>query len=137
MRHTGANLIKARAIRADFGGAYLKDVLMEGIDLSGGSLKNCFALRGVLLEAKMVGTDLSGADLTGATADGADFSRAKRVGTKFVGATLRHAIFSGADMTEAELANADVWEANFDQALSRPPSVSAAIIEPFVVRDRR
>ena len=40
---------------------------MEGIDLSGGSLRNCYTARGVFVGAKLVGTDLSGADLTGAS----------------------------------------------------------------------
>jgi uncharacterized protein YjbI with pentapeptide repeats len=62
----GANFINTQAPGADFSGAYLKDILMEGIDLSGGSIRNCNALRGVFLDARLVGTDLSGADLTGA-----------------------------------------------------------------------
>ena len=37
----------------------------------------------------------------------------------------------------ADLANADVWNANFTQAQNRPDSVQDALIEPFVVRERR
>ena len=133
----GANLINTRAPRADFGGAYLKDILMEGIDISGGSIKGCYTFRGVLLSAKLVGTDLSGADLTGAAAESADFSKARLVGTKLLGATLRHAVFTDADMAQADLANADVWNANFSGARNLPQSVQDALIEPFVVRERR
>ena len=43
----GANLINTKAPRADFSGAYLKDVLMEGIDLRGGSIRGCYAFRAV------------------------------------------------------------------------------------------
>jgi len=50
---------------------------------------------------------------------------------------LRQAVFARADMAGADLANADVWNANFDQALNRGESVQDALIEPFVVRDRR
>ena len=122
---------------ADFSGAYLKDVLMEEIDLSEGSIRGCYALRGVFSHARMVGTDLSGADLTGAAAEHVDFSHAVLVGTRLSGATLRHARFTKADMARAELHNADVWNADFDQALNRPSSVQDALIEPFVVRERR
>jgi len=124
-------------VRADFAGAQLKDILMEGIDLSGGSMRGCYAFRGVLSGARLVGTDLSGADLTGAAAENADFSGARLVGTKLPGATLRFAVFKDADMAGADLANADVWNANFSQARNRPPSVQEALIEPFVVRERR
>nr|WP_291992101.1 pentapeptide repeat-containing protein [Candidatus Accumulibacter sp. ACC003] len=56
----GANLINAKAAGADFSGAYLKDVLMEGIDLSGGSIRDCHALfNGANLEA----ADFTDADL--------------------------------------------------------------------------
>ena len=41
------------------------------------------------------------------------------------------------DMAGADLANADVWNANFSQVSNRPASVQEALIEPFVVRDRR
>ena len=50
---------------------------------------------------------------------------------------------SGAPMAEtpappdADLANADVWNADFDNARNRPASVQEALIEPFVVRERR
>ncbi len=40
-------------------------------------------------------------------------------------------------MAGADFANADVWGTNFDQARNRPSSVQDALIEPFVVRDRR
>ncbi|MCZ7655093.1 MAG: pentapeptide repeat-containing protein [Rhodocyclaceae bacterium] len=133
----GANLINTRAVRADFGGAYLKDVLMEGINLSGGSLRGCYAFRGVLTDAKLAGADLSGADLTGAALENADLTGAKLVGTKLLGATLRFAVFKGSNMAGADLANADVWNANFSQVSNRPPSVQEALVEPFVARERR
>jgi len=50
---------------------------------------------------------------------------------------LRHAVFAEADMQGADLANADVWNANFDRARNRSESVQEALIEPFVVRERR
>src|SRR5574340_854009 len=50
----GANLIGTKAVDADFAGAYLKDVLMEGIDLTGGSLADTYMLRGVLTDRKSV-----------------------------------------------------------------------------------
>ena len=53
------------------------------------------------------------------------------------GATLRHAVFADADMHGADLANADVWNANFDRAQNCSDSVQEALIEPFVVRERR
>jgi uncharacterized protein YjbI with pentapeptide repeats len=87
--------------------------------------------------AKLVGTDLSGADLTGAAAENADFTGARLVGTRLLGATLRFAVFKEADMAGADLANADVWNASFDQARNRGASVQEALIEPFVVRERR
>ena len=130
-------MINTRAPRADFSGAYLKDVLMEGIDLTGGSIQGCYALRGVFSEAKMTGADLSRADLTGAAMERVDFTRARMVGTRLLGATLRHAVFADADMKDADLANADVWNADFDNARNRPASVQEALIEPFVVRERR
>jgi uncharacterized protein YjbI with pentapeptide repeats len=40
-------------------------------------------------------------------------------------------------MKDADLANADVWNADFDNARNRPASVQEALIEPFVVRERR
>lgn len=40
-------------------------------------------------------------------------------------------------MRDANLTNADVWNANFSKARNRPPSVQEALIEPFVVRERR
>ena len=53
------------------------------------------------------------------------------------GATLRQAVFFKADMKDADLANADVWNASFDRALNRGDSVQEALVEPFVVRERR
>jgi hypothetical protein len=41
-------------------------------------------------------------------------------------------VFADADMRDA-----DVWNANFDKARNRPPAVQEALIEAFVVRDRR
>jgi uncharacterized protein YjbI with pentapeptide repeats len=66
-----------------------------------------------------------------------DFSNAKLKATRLAGAVLRQAIFFKADMDGADLANADVWNASFDQARNRDSSVQEALVEPFVVRDRR
>jgi len=46
-------------------------------------------------------------------------------------------VFEDADMRDADLANADVWNATFDKSRNRPLSVQEALIEPFVVRNRR
>ena len=66
-----------------------------------------------------------------------DFTNAKLKATRLTGATLRQAIFFKADMEGADLANADVWNASFDKALNMADSVQEALVEPFVVRDRR
>jgi uncharacterized protein YjbI with pentapeptide repeats len=66
-----------------------------------------------------------------------DFTNARLQRTRLAGATLRQAIFFKADMQGADLANADVWNASFDQALNRDDSVQEALVEPFVARDRR
>ena len=105
--------------------------------LSGGSIRNCYAFRGVFSGAKLTGADLSGADLTGAAMEQVDFTSAKLRETRLKGATLRQAIFFKADMEGADLANADVWNASFDKALNLSGSVQEALVEPFVARDRR
>ena len=44
---------------------------------------------------------------------------------------------AGRDLHGADMANADVWNASFDRALNRDESVQEALVEPFVVRERR
>ncbi len=66
-----------------------------------------------------------------------DFSKAKLVGTRLLGATLRHARFLNADLAGANFTNADVWNADFSHSVHHPTSAEEALIEPFVVRERR
>jgi uncharacterized protein YjbI with pentapeptide repeats len=49
---------------------------------------------------------------------------------------LRHALFKGANLDSADFSNADLWNANFEQATNLDDSVRAALAEPFVVRGR-
>jgi hypothetical protein len=97
-------------------------------------------LRGV----RPAGAKLEIADLRRARLDGASLAGSNAKWANFTGATLRHAVFEDADMRDANpahagvwMAHAGVWNANFDKARNRPPSVQEALIEPFVVRDRR
>mgnify|MGYP000971047003 FL=1 len=65
------------------------------------------------------------------------FTGARLQGTKLLGATLRRARFAQADLDGAQFTNADVWDASFSGAINRPQSADDALIEPFVVRERR
>lgn len=66
-----------------------------------------------------------------------DFSGAKLKATKLLGASLRQTRYAQADLEGADFANADVWGADFSRSLNRPQSADDALIEPFVVRERR
>jgi uncharacterized protein YjbI with pentapeptide repeats len=98
----------------------MKDVLMEGADLSRANLEGVYMLRGVVSFGRMIETRLAGANLTGADAEGTDFTRADMKNSRVSGATLTGAKLIGADLAGADFSNA--VGADYAQAKSLPAS---------------
>src|SRR3970040_771361 len=80
------DLSEANLIRADLGGAYLRETDLTRANLSAADLR----------ESNLSRSDLSGADLGWAN--------------------LREADLSGADLSRADLSEADLWKANIERA---------------------
>lgn len=104
---------------------------LQGVDLSGGELRDASFLRAdlsgaVLVEAqafraKFVSTNLGGADLSKADLREADMTKADLSGARLVETDLRRtrlfdANLSGADLTGAKLEGADLFGANLSGA---------------------
>lgn len=70
---------------------------------------------------------MEGIDLSGGSPKGCYTFRGVLSGARLVDADL-----SGADLTGAAAEHVD-----FTRARNRPPSVQEALVEPFVVRERR
>jgi uncharacterized protein YjbI with pentapeptide repeats len=131
----GANLIRTRAVEADFSGAYLKDVLMEEIDASRGSLADTYMLRGVISGGQFVGANLTHMDMTGAAAEGCDFSGADLSGSLLSGASLRDAVFRRSKLTGTDFSNADLESTVFEDAQDMPASLMETAAGRFGFRD--
>ena len=93
--------------------AYLNDVNLSYVDLSGSNLRDAYLsgadlrysnLRGAnLRDAYLKGANLSGSDLRGADLRGADLSYTDLSTTNLSGAYLRDAYLSSADLSRANL----------------------------------
>lgn len=99
---------------------------LEGVDLSGGQLREISAIRAKLAGSRFVGADLyrakfiradlSGAKLTGARLIGADFTAADLRGADLSGTNLRQAQFQQAKLEGADLRGAILDATDFLRA---------------------
>ena len=85
-------------------GAFIKERLEEGYDLSG---------------ADLAGADLSGADFSGCNLAGTCFETCNLVGARFNGADCSEAVFTGANLTGTEFTNTNLEGANLSTTESR------------------
>ncbi len=131
---TGADLRKARCVRADLGDANLQDALIfetdfTGANLEGATLKSLPLSRACLTGASLVraglqhcnlaGVHLAGSNFEGAWLNEADLSEAFLAGANFRNACLRGARLAGADLEGACLFYADLSGASFHRGSSR------------------
>ena len=118
---SGANL---RDVRLD--GINLTGVVLEAADLQGVSLRGATLTGAVLSRADLRGADLSGASLIGATAYSADFSGASLGHAILSNGVYAFSVFDRADLTRADLSSCDLYEASFSETVLRHSSLIGA-----------
>jgi len=88
---------------ADLSGAYLKEVILAGVNLDRADLRGSDLEGSNLVGADLKGANLSSADLVGAVLTGADLTGATFNGTDFINANFRDAILFDTDFSDAVL----------------------------------
>ncbi|MCF2149351.1 pentapeptide repeat-containing protein [Desmonostoc muscorum LEGE 12446] len=132
-----ADLIQTKLSGANLSGAKLISAYLSKLDLSNTNLQNATFSGFNLSEFNFSGVELSQAKFIKADLSGADLSGAKLGGAELIGANLEQANLSKANLKEAKLKGANLFKANLEKADLRNSDLSDAFMIGANLKDAK
>jgi uncharacterized protein YjbI with pentapeptide repeats/cellulose biosynthesis protein BcsQ len=118
-----------------YGRKQFQTVNLDGVDLSGASLRDVRFPSASLNSANFKGADLSGADLSNASLQGADLSNANLSASKLLGAHLQGALLKNANFRGTDIRGADLRDSDFDNAQAAVAIMDQGTLLPNSLHD--